>query len=150
MLARSIPQPKANEKEYLVVELKRPSKTICTDVLSQIQGYAIAVANDERFRDTKTKWVFWAISNEMTNTARKMANQKGRPAGQVYDDAELGITVWAKTWGQVIQDCKGRLEFFKKQLGYEADADSALGYLKKAHEKYLPPSVKKAANKVNL
>ena len=138
MLARSVPQPRANEREHLVVELKRPAKRICTKVLGQIEDYAIAVAKDERFFDTKTKWVFWAISNEMTEEARRKANQRERPAGLVFDDAELRVTVWAKTWGQIIQDCKGRLNFFKEKLDYEANHDSALSYLKRAHEKYIP------------
>ena len=56
----------------------------------------------------------------------------------VYDDPELRITVWSKTWGQIINDCKGRLNFFKQKLDYEANHDSALSYLKKAHEKYIP------------
>jgi hypothetical protein len=138
MLARSVPQPRADEREHLVVELKRPAKKICTKVLGQIEDYAIAVAKDERFRDTKTKWVFWAISNEMTDEARRKARQRDRPEGLVYDDPELRITVWAKTWGQLIQDCKGRLNFFKEKLDYEATHDSALTYLKSAHEKYIP------------
>jgi hypothetical protein len=138
MLARSVPQPRADEREHLVVELKRPAKKICTKVLGQIEDYAIAVAKDERFLNTKTKWVFWAISNEMTEEARRKANQRERPSGLVFDDAELRITVWAKTWGQIIQDCKGRLNFFKAKLDYEANHDSALSYLKKAHEKYIP------------
>ena len=138
MLARSVPQPRANECEHLVVELKRPAKKICTKVLGQIEDYAIAVAKDERFLNTKTKWIFWAVSNEMTEEARRKANQRERPAGLVFDDAELRVTVWAKTWGQIIQDCKGRLNFFKEKLDYEANHDSALSYLKKAHEKYIP------------
>lgn len=142
MLARTVPQPRADEREHLVIELKRPSKKICTKVLGQVEDYAIAVAKDERFRDTKTKWVFWAISNEMTEEARRKANQRERPAGLVFDDAELRTTVWAKTWGQIIQDCKARLNFFKQQLDYEADRASALNYLKKAHEKYIPTCVK--------
>jgi hypothetical protein len=100
MLARSVPQPKADEHEHLVVELKRPAKKICTKVLGQIEDYAIAVAKDERFRDTKTKWVFWAISNEMTEEARRKAHQRGRPEGLVYDDEELRITVWAYPSGE--------------------------------------------------
>lgn len=138
MLARTIPQPRADERENLVVELKRPSKKICTEVIGQIKRYAIAVAKDERFRDTKTKWVFWAISNEMTDEARRDARQRNRPEGLVFDDEELRITVWAKTWGQIIQDCKGRLQFFKEKLDYEANQESALTYLKSAHEKYIP------------
>ena len=144
MLARTVPQPRADEREHLVVELKRPRKRSCTKVLGQIEDYAITVAKDERFRDTKTKWVFWAISNEMTEEARRKAHQRERPAGLVFDDAELRVTVWAKTWGQIIQDCKGRLNFFRQKLDYEADRASALNYLKKAHEKYIPTCVKQA------
>lgn len=142
MMARSIPLPRANEREHLIVELKRPSKKICTTVLNQIESYALAVAKDERFRDTKTKWIFWAISNEMTDEARRKARQRDRPEGLVYDDSELNMTVWAKSWGQVIQDCRGRLNFFKEKLNYEADRLSATQYLLKTHEKYLPSCVK--------
>lgn len=141
MLARSVPQSRADEREHLVVELKRPKTKICVKVLGQVKSYAIAVAQDERFKDTKTKWVFWAISNEMTDEARRDSRQRGRPEGLVYDDEELRITVWAKTWGQIIQDCKGRLNFFKEKLDYEASRASALTYLKKAHEKYVPTSL---------
>ncbi len=141
LLARAVPQSRAEEREHLVVELKRPSKKIDSTVLAQVESYAIAVAQDERFRDTKTTWVFWAVSNEMTDEARRKANQRGRVEGIVFDDSELNITVWAKTWGQLIQECKGRLQFFKKHLDYEADRESAKDYLQKAHEKYLPTTV---------
>lgn len=142
MLARSIPQSRANEREYLVIELKRPSKKIDTGVLAQIEDYARAVARDERFKDTKTRWIFWAVSNEMTADARSKSHQRGRADALVYDDAELNITVWAKTWGEIIQDCKGRLNFFQEKLNYEATQDTAVAYLKKTHEQYLPPSIK--------
>ena len=145
LLARTVPQPRADERENLVVELKRPSKKIDDTVIGQVKSYAIAVAKDERFRDTKTRWIFWVISNEMTDEARRDARQRGRAEGIVFDDSELNITVWAKTWGQLIQECKGRLQFFKKHLDYEADRESAKDYLQKAHEKYLPTAVQPAA-----
>lgn len=144
LLARTVPQPRADERENLVVELKRPSKKIDDTVIGQVKSYAIAVAKDERFRDTKTRWIFWVISNEMTDEARRDARQRGRAEGIVFDDSELNITVWAKTWGQLIQECKGRLQFFKKHLDYEADRESAKDYLQKAHEKYLPTAVQPA------
>lgn len=144
MLARTVPQPRAEEREHLVVELKRPSRKIDSEVLAQVKSYAIAVAQDERFKDTKTRWVFWAISNEMTDEARREARQRGRPEGLVYDDEELRITVWAKTWGQLLIECRAKLNFFKQHLDYEADRTSALNYLKQAHEKYIPTAVKQA------
>ena len=141
MLARTVPQPRPDEWEHLVIELKRPSKKIDLEVLTQVKSYAMAVAKDERFRHTKTRWVFWAVSNEMTEEAIAEANQADRAAGIAYADPNQTIVVWAKTWGQLIQDCKGRLNFFKKHLNYEADRDSAKNYLRMTHEKYLPSSV---------
>ena len=142
LLARSIPQSRAEEREYLVVELKRPSKKIDTEVLSQIKDYARAVAKDERFKDTNTRWIFWAVSNEMNDDAYQESHQRDRAPGLVYDDNKLNITVWAKTWGQIIQECKGRLNFFQEKLNYEATQDSAVAYLKKTHEQFIPPAIK--------
>jgi hypothetical protein len=109
---------------------------------NQIIEYAIAVSSDERFKDTHTQWQFWAISNEMDESVRAQANQKNRAAGLLYDGTE-NVTVWAKTWGQIIQECKGRLQFFEERLRYQADKESALKYLHLTHEKYLPKTIKK-------
>jgi hypothetical protein len=141
MLSRRIPQPRPDEREHLVIELKRPAQNVDPDIANQIKKYAFAVAEDERFRDTKTRWIFWAISNDMTEGVRKDAKQRNRPEGLLYEDDEGRITVWVRTWGQIIEDCRGRLEFFQKQLEYSADKDSALEFLRKTHDKYLPKNV---------
>jgi hypothetical protein len=138
MLARSVPQPRADFHEYLVVELKRPSQKVDTTVLGQIESYAMAVAQDERFHAPKTRWEFVVISNEMTPEAKRKARQRNRPEGLVFDDAELNIAVWARTWSEVINDAAARHQFFKVKLAYEADNDSAKSYLVKTYEKYLP------------
>jgi hypothetical protein len=145
MLARTVPQP-TDDWEHLVVELKRPSKKIDLEVLAQVKSYAMAVAKDERFRHTKTRWVFWAISNEMTDEAIAESNQAERPPGVAYVDSKQTIVVWAKTWAQVIQECTGRLKFFKEGLEYEADRASAKEYLQKTHDKYLPSVVQTVAD----
>lgn len=137
MLQKAV-QPRTGEFDYLVVELKRPSQKINSDVLSQIESYAIAVATDERFHGVKTRWTFVAISNDFDPIAKRKTNQRGWPTGKVYDDADLNITVWAKTWAEVINDARSRLRFVREQLSYEADRDSAKAYLKKAHAKFLP------------
>jgi hypothetical protein len=138
MLSRSVPQPRADEREHLVIELKRPKVPVDAKVANQIESYAFAVADDERFRDTNTKWVFWAISNEIEESVRKKSNQRNRPRDLLYEDDEGRIKIWVKTWGQVIQNCKARLEFFQRELKYSAERDSGLAYLRKVHEKYLP------------
>ena len=138
MLSRRIPQPRAEEREHLVIELKRPKQPIDSTIVNQIREYAFAVADDERFKDTQTRWVFWAISNEVTESARRQGRQRNKPEGLVHDDEEGRIFIWVKSWAQVIESCRGRLEFFQEQLQYFADDDSAIEYLRKIHEQYLP------------
>ncbi|MEO5934836.1 MAG: hypothetical protein ABIQ08_14960, partial [Duganella sp.] len=137
MLQKAV-QPRTGQYEYLIVELKRPSQKINGDVLMQIKKYAMAVAGDERFAGITAKWTFVAISNELDSYAKKDANQRGRPRGQVYDDPESNITVWAKEWAEVINDARSRLRFVNEQLSYEADRDSAKAYLQRTHAKFIP------------
>ena len=138
MLSRKVPQPDPEKLEHLVIELKRPRQKVDDEVLSQIKKYAYAVASDERFHGTNIRWVFWALSNEVTPSAQREANQRGRPPGLAYDDRDENIEIWVKTWSQVIQNCRSRLTLYEKELKYNADDDSALAYLNKTHSKLLP------------
>lgn len=138
LMLHKVIQPRTGEYDYLIVELKRPAKKIDDVVLTQIKKYAAAVTKDERFRDIKTRWTFVAISNDLDDFAKIEANQRNRPRGMVSDNAELNITVWARSWADVINDARARLHFVNKQLAYEANRDSAKAYLKKAHAKFIP------------
>lgn len=144
MLARSI-QPTQGRHEYLVVELKRPRQKINSEVMAQIESYAIAVAKDHRFHQKETKWTFMIVGNEMDEYAQLKARQKNRPNGLVFDSEELNITVWAKTWSEILNDARARLKFFSQQLEYQADSDSELDYLKRAHSRYIPGSLAELA-----
>ena len=138
MLSRRIPQPHAEQREHLVVELKRPAQPVNHDVVHQVERYAMAVAKDERFRDTDTRWEFWAISNSMTEEARGMATQADRPPGLAFESTSPRIRVWVKDWGSVLEECRARLEFFRERLDYSPEDSSALEKLHALHEKYLP------------
>lgn len=131
-------QPRTGEFDYMVVELKRPSQKINDEVLAQVKKYAYAVARDPRFHGVPIRWTFVAVSNELDDFAQREANQRHRPRGLVSDDPDLNIRVWAKTWSEIFNDARSRLRFFKEQLAYEADRDSARAYLKAKHEKFLP------------
>jgi hypothetical protein len=142
MLSRAVPQSKHDEKEHLIVELKRPGAKITFEILGQVQKYATAIGTDERFKDTKTKRVFWALANDLNEQARTMVTQKDRPEGLFHESNDGKIKIWVKTWGQVIEDCRARLRFFQEKLQYQADESSALAFLQRAHDKYLPPSLR--------
>jgi hypothetical protein len=137
MFSRNIQLAGSEEREHLVVELKRPDLKIDSDVANQIESYAFAVAEDERFSDIRTKWVFWAISADMDSTVRRKVSQRDRARGILFQDDGQRITIWVKTWGQVVNDCKSRLQFFAEKLSYAPDRDSSLAHLKTTYHKYL-------------
>ncbi|MFG1364126.1 ATP-binding protein [Xanthobacter versatilis] len=137
MLSRSVPQNHADEREHLVVELKRPSVKIGADEITQVQKYAFTVADDERFRHLKTRWSFWVLSNDLDSYARIQTRQKGKARGQVFQSEDGNIEVWVKTWAEVIAECKSRLKFVQDHLQANVDKESSLKYLKKTYEKYL-------------
>lgn len=137
MLSRSVPQPDPMVREHLVIELKRPTQKIDDKVLAQIKSYAFAVTNDERFRDTGTKWRFVAVSNDLSPSVRRQANQRNRPPGLVHEDDDP-MTVWVFTWSQLLQRARSRLEFFRKELNFSATQDGAKSHLQKVYAKYLP------------
>jgi hypothetical protein len=142
MLSQRIPHPLHEQREHLIVELKRPAQRLDEKVLGQITKYALAVAKDERFRDVDTRWSFWALSNDRDDYVDAQANQPHRVRGIVFQLAEPRITIWAKTWGELIEEARSRLELFREQLDYTADRETALASLRRTHEKYFPPSLR--------
>jgi Histidine kinase-, DNA gyrase B-, and HSP90-like ATPase len=142
VVGRRLPTPRGDEREHLVVELKRPKVKLNDDHLSQIKSYATAVCLDERFRDVSAKWDFWLISNEMNEDVRIQSNMDGLPPNCILSNKELDLKVWVKTWGQLRCDCEGRLKFFQEQLQYRASRKEALDHLRAEYKKYLPDAFK--------
>ncbi|MFX0207818.1 MAG: formate dehydrogenase accessory sulfurtransferase FdhD, partial [Candidatus Hodarchaeota archaeon] len=88
MLSRRVPLPRADEREHLIIEMKRPKQKIDGKAAAQVKEYAFAIAEDERFRDVSTRWTFWVVSNDITTNVRKEAKQQNRPEGVLYADDE--------------------------------------------------------------
>ncbi|TCP77406.1 histidine kinase/DNA gyrase B/HSP90-like ATPase [Rhizobium sp. PP-CC-2G-626] len=137
MFSRNIQLAGSEEREHLIVELKRPDVVINQATLTQIKGYAFAVAEDQRFREVPAKWVFWAVSSEIDTFTRKEVNQRDRPRGMLHQSDDPSITIWVKTWSQIISDCRARLRFFSEKLNYSPDRDSSLEHLRSTYDKYL-------------
>jgi len=143
MLSRRVPTATDHERKHLVIELKRPSQPINEEVLSQVKKYAKAVASDDRFIESGVVWDFLAVSNSFTSDAEMDARQTGKPRGLIVEyDEPTKIRVWAKTWGQIIQEAEGRLTFYKRRLEYQANDAEALKYLKTINPGYLSEEVK--------
>ncbi|KQM33234.1 ATP-binding protein [Agrobacterium cavarae] len=143
MLSCRVPTPTDDERKHLVVELKRPSQTLNEDVINQIKKYAKAVALDDRFKHSSVEWDFVAVANRFTKDAEFEARQKDKPQGMVLEiDDPIKIRVWAKTWGEIIQEAEGRLTFYKRRLKYQANDREALRYLRTINSDYLSEEVK--------
>jgi hypothetical protein len=87
----------------------------------------------------------------MTDQAQLEAQMEGQPQGVVYQskaDARrnYNMTVWAKTWSEVIEQCSARLRFFQDRLNYNASQNSGIQFLRDTYPKFIPSFVKDADN----
>jgi len=140
MLSRGIKTNRPDEREHLIIELKAPKVPIKQAESGQIETYAFAVANDERFRNIKTRWTFWLISNDMDDFVKHKIKQSNRPEGILYQSDTTDnpqVTIWVKTWSQLIQENKARLSFIKEKLEFEADNGKSLKMLQEMYSHLL-------------
>ena len=137
MLSRSVPRNHVDEREHLVVELKRPSVKIGSDELTQVEKYAYTIADDERFRHLDTRWSFWVVSNDLDAFARMRTRQKDKPRGQIFQSDDGRVEVWAKSWAEIIQSSKARMKFVQDHLQANVDRDTSLKHLKQTYSNLL-------------
>lgn len=133
MLSRAIRQHRATGIEHLVVELKRPSVVIGSKELVQIEEYALSVANDERFRGVDASWNFWVISDDYDQNY--VAHRIKSPDGLI--DSKDNIKIGVKTWGQLLEENKARMQFFQERLEHQVDQGRALASLQKKYGEFL-------------
>jgi hypothetical protein len=138
MLSR-VTEQRRNEREHLVIELKRPTVHVGGAQITQIQNYATTVKNDPRFALVDTRWEFWIVGDVLDSTANDMANQANREPGIITISPDGKFVVRAVTWAQVIQDARHRLSFVRTALDYASDTDRGLEYLRREHGRFLPP-----------
>jgi hypothetical protein len=143
LMLSAVIKSRESEREHIVIELKRPSVSIGTTEILQIENYAATVAGDTRFAETNTKWEFWIVGDKIADSARFRTRQRDREPGVTMDtDAPLRIKVRAVTWAQIIRDAKHRLQFVRESLDYDPTTEAGLEYLRVKHAEYLPDVLK--------
>ncbi|MDR1700920.1 MAG: ATP-binding protein, partial [Lachnoclostridium sp.] len=116
--------------ENLVIELKRPTKTLGKKELDQIEGYAYAIADDTLFPKENTKWNFLLLGMDFDKYVERKLHDKKNGDGNYYnsDDGHISISVYK--WNKIIQENKLRFDFLKSKLDYTmTESDQALEYL---------------------
>ena len=132
MLSRTLRRHRAEEVEHLIVELKRPKVKVGLQAITQVEQYAISVASDERFRTLDgVTWTFWAISDDVDQYGAFRMRETG------VVSSKDNITVGVKTWGQIIEENKARLQFFQEKLEHQVDDETALNHLQDRYQRFL-------------
>lgn len=140
MLSRDIPKNHESEREHLIIELKAPKVKIGKEEVDQIISYADAISEDARFKGLNVKWNLLLVSTEVDSTAEKRRRQLGREFGIVHDTELIDggrMTVWVKTWSEIINGCKHRMKYIKDSLDMDFDATNGVEYLQKKYAEYL-------------
>ncbi len=137
MFSRVTRRHRANDIEHMVVELKAPRVKIGSDAITQAKKYSIAVTNDERFSTVKgVRWHFWLISNDYDDYTRSEMENGPDPDRRLISRGP-NMTVGIKTWGELIEENRARLQFFQEQLQHTADESAAIHHLRERHSQFL-------------
>lgn len=137
MLSRATRRHRADEFEHLVVELKAPKVKIGAKEINQIRKYALAVRNDERFGAVKgIRWHFWVISNDLDEIGRDTVENGVDPERRLIARG-ANFTVGVKTWGEIIDENRARLQFFQEQMQHTVSESDAIAHLQERYSKFL-------------
>lgn len=135
MMSRSLRRHRADDLDHLVVELKAPRVKIGQREVNQIEDYAFSVIADERFRHNHVRWTFWVISDDIGSYAKNRIMEGKETQGTIHKKNDCIIAI--KTWGQVIEDNKARLQFFQEKLNHQVDNETALKHLREKYRDFL-------------
>jgi hypothetical protein len=127
-LGRSVPGPNQQRREYLVVELKRPSVKADRKILNQITDYALTLAAQPDFAHTDTHWTFFLVVGEYDDVVAQMITQQGRASGIAVEHPNY--TVWVKCWSEIIRDCNARIQYIQDHLQVQVSDDEIARKLK--------------------
>lgn len=150
-LGRLVPHQDQLHREYLVIELKRPSLTIGRKETDQLEDYVNALRRQPDFNSTSTFWNIFLVTGECDDDVKERITQQGRPNGVLF--AHKTHVVWVKTWAELIRECEARLHFIAEKLQIEVTAEEIedrIAQLKASILKVSSKSVEGASSNIAL
>ena len=133
MLQRLFRGP-SGRRERLIVELKRPSKTLGPRELEQVRSYARAL--DRHQGVAPCHWTFWLVGTKFNADLLGDADQRDRPWGHM--DARNSYDIFITRWSDLIEAAEHRYEFIRSQLNLEIGQEEAAGRLRQRHGDLIP------------
>jgi hypothetical protein len=120
-MGRLVPHGDAKHREFLLIELKRPSLTIRRKELDQLEDYVNSILAQPDFVNTSTNWNFYLVTSEYDEVVKERITQENRAAGLFIDKPTH--KVWVKSWAELLRDAEGRLKFVQDQLRIEVSTE---------------------------
>lgn len=137
MLSRSQRGYNERELENLVIELKRPDHAIDRNDMNQIEDYAAAVDNDKRFHGVEGMlWHFWIIGDKRAEAVRRRMEMGLDPRNKIFARSER-ITIGIKTWAEIINENKTRLEHIRRALDFDVEEERSMDYVRSKYGEIL-------------
>jgi len=137
MLYRCQRRHRADDIEHLIIELKAPKVVLSSKDVTQIEGYALAVEKDPRFnRIDGLQWHFWLISDEYNEEVEARIEGGPDPKRRLISKRKR-VSIGVKTWSDIIEENRARLQFIKEALEHRVDDGQALAYLQERHRELL-------------
>ena len=135
----AIPKDSQEKREHLFIELKRPSQKATTKEQKQINDYAFAVANDNRFTKDNTFWKFILIVTEIEERLRQEKKDNNTTSlNGLYGKGD-NFEVYIYTWSYLIEQREGELRRLKEMLDLNlTESPDDFSYLKSVHSELLP------------
>jgi hypothetical protein len=130
----------SKSREYLVVELKRPSVILGKEELDQLEAYAIAITDDEQFNQPAISWDFWLIGNGYDKYVERKLATPGNPHGCALIAPRFRVHV--RSWAEVISEAEHRHRYVQRVLNATSDRDSGIQNLNSFHQNQLPDVMK--------
>jgi hypothetical protein len=120
-MGRVVPNENPDHREFLLIELKKPSIKIGRKEMDQVEDYVNAILAQPDFINTSTQWNFYLVTSEYDDVVRQRITQENRPRGLFIDMPNH--KVWIKSWSELIRDCEARLKFVQDKLRIEVSAE---------------------------
>ncbi len=120
-MGRLVPHGDEKHREFLLIELKRPSLTIGRKELDQLEDYVNSILGQPDFVNTLTNWNFYLVTTEYDGVVKERITQENRAAGLFID--KPNHKVWVKSWAELLRDAEGRLKFVQDQLRIEVSTE---------------------------
>ena len=120
-MGRIVPHESPDHREYLLIELKRPSTKVGRKEVDQLEDYVNAILSQPDFINTSTQWNFYLVTSDYDDVIKERITQENRPRGLFID--KPNHKVWIKSWAELIRDCEARLKFVQDKLLIEVSTE---------------------------